>query len=290
LSLGVKRTIDVREPANTQPGPYAREHRHEVRPDELLRGEDAIARIVAIENAHEDVVPSAFRTARKERPRDPALRMRMARCELESSDTIRRAAYDASVAYFLGAPQTEVYNLVTKSLYPDGTLETSCTGKADCGTNDRCDAVTKTCVSPRMIVASRASQVELDIEDILSRAYAARISKAQLQSDRYQEGDLAGTFAYGRLHKCGRALCTFSRLDSRSGETVLIHWDIRYHGSTTIIEGTDWMTDTEKRCYDATSSISLDQCKGRCDELGNDERAACELTCVTHCKREYHLP
>ncbi len=288
LRLTIPRTIDARIPKTTLPGPYAREHKKEARPEELLKGEEAVERVIAIERAHPEVLPSAYLAAVIATPKDAALRLRMARCELDRPDTIRRASYDASLAYFLGASKAEAYAIVHESLYPGGSESTSCTGPKDCAKEATCDKKLGICVSPRDKAASKASQVELDVEDILARAHAARITREELASDRYKEGDLTGTFAYGRLHKCTGGLCTFSRYDLRQGQTSLVHWDIRYHGEEGVsVEGPGNMTETEKLCYDATGSISLPQCTSRCAGQSPSDRATCELRCTTHCKRDF---
>ena len=139
LSLALKRTIDGREPNDTQPGPYAKEHQHEITADQLLARDAAIAKILALEARTPAVVPAELRAGLADRARDPDYRLFMARCELGSASTLRRAGYDAALAYLLGASESDALPIVMQSLEPDGSIErTQHTSLKSC--NEACDA------------------------------------------------------------------------------------------------------------------------------------------------------
>ncbi|MBS1122770.1 MAG: hypothetical protein H6Q90_4998, partial [Deltaproteobacteria bacterium] len=146
LSLAVARKLDGRIPADTQPGPYTKEHGKPVTANQLVATDEAIAKVIALETATPGVVPRGFRAELAAHARDPHYRLFMARCELDSPITTRRAGYDAGLALLLGASPADVLPLVLKSFYPGGTTSMSCTRAADCGPSS-CDPVTRSCMS-----------------------------------------------------------------------------------------------------------------------------------------------
>lgn len=217
--MAVARTL----PAETR-GTLAAQHRQQVRRSELLDSEAAIKRVIAIEAAHPAVVPAAFRKDVVTYGRTPEFRLHMARCELAHPQSIRRAGYDAAMAVLLGAAPEVALPLINQSVFPDGPTTTSCGSNADC--SGSCDAVTKECTSPRRQAASKLSHAELDIEDALVRAFASKLTKEQLERDRYVPGNLVELWTFGRYARCGDALCNLTRYDV-DGKPRLVYWDRR---------------------------------------------------------------
>lgn len=273
LAMAVSRNIDAREPAETIHATYAPQHRQPVRKSELLDRERAIERVLALERAQPVVVPAGFRAELVEHARDPEFRLHMARCELASMASIRRAGYDAALAVLLGARVEDALPLIRQSLFPDGERVRSCSSNADC--NGSCDAVSKVCASVRGEVASKLSVPESEIEDALVRAFANRLTQAQIENDRYVPGDVVEMFVYGRYVRCGTALCRVRRFDI-DGKTRLVYWDRRDRGATTDREEQPWEV-----CYRETKATTRGSCIAKCE--GGSQRASCVATCTSLC-------
>lgn len=286
LSLDVgARKIDGRDPADTIHVKYAKEHLKRVKDDGLVGKDDAIERVLAIESDHPGVVPAGFRTELGAHARDPSYRLYMARCELATDATTRRAGYDAGLAFLLGAGMTEVLPLVEQSFYPDGPTVMSCTKTADCGGGDmKCDRVEKECRSKRHKTASFLSAAELDIEDTLTRAYARLLTPEAIEDTRYHADDLVGTWAYGRYIKCSGVLCNITRYEQTSGSTRLVYWDRRYRGESYGGASEDVLTGDAKVCFDHTTAADYSQCEGMCGSLAETDPARCLARCAAWCK------
>jgi len=285
LSLDVgARKIDGRDPADTIHVKYAKEHLKRVKDDGLVDKDAAIERVLAIEAAKPGVVPAGFRTELAAHARDPSYRLYMARCELATDETTRRAGYDAGLAFLLGAGMAEAWPLVEQSFYPDGPTVMSCTKTADCGGGDmKCDRVEKECRSKRDKTASFLSAAELDIEDTLTRAYARLLTPEAIEDTRYHADDLVGTWAYGRYIKCSGVLCNITRYDQGSG-TRLVYWDRRYRGESYGGASEDVLTGDAKVCFDHTTAADYSQCEGMCGSLAETDPARCLARCAAWCK------
>jgi hypothetical protein len=202
----------------------------------------------------------------------------MARCELADRTTVRRAGYDAAIAFLLGASAADVLPIVRDSLYPDGVLQQSCRSSSDCRGQQLCDSVSKSCMSPRAKSAAFLSTPELEIEDLLVRAFGTKMTVELLENDRHAPDDLIGTWMYGRYTKCDGVLCKITRADVK-GKTRLIHWDRRYAGETFSREPEQW-----EICYAETRSVTRGGCIAHCSgDTGSPGRATCVATCTTLC-------
>jgi hypothetical protein len=132
LSLRVKRKIDGRIPWDPIHARYAKEHEQPVTADELLSRDAAIDRVIGVETKTPGVVPAGFRADMTANGRDPQFRLFMARCELGTDSTIRRAGHDAALAVLLGATDEQALALVRESIDPDGYASGPCAATADC--------------------------------------------------------------------------------------------------------------------------------------------------------------
>jgi hypothetical protein len=200
----------------------------------------------------------------------------MARCELADLHTVRRAGYDAAIAFLLGAPATEVLPILKKSVYPDGDTAQSCASPKECLGGMTCDPVEKLCRSTKAKVASFLSRAELDIEDLLVRAMTTKLTPQMIERERFDPDDLIGTWVYGRYTKCDGALCKVTRSD-RYGKRSLIHSDHRYVG-----ESSD-SREPWQICHAETNSVTRDGCIAKCPAQVGKRRAACVATCTTLC-------
>jgi hypothetical protein len=279
LSLAAgPRNIDGRDPHKTMRVAYAKEHLKLVTQDQLVLQQDAVARVLELEAKTPGLVPAGFRDRIAKHARDPKFRMYMARCELERPETIRRAGHDAALAYLLGANVKEVFPLVEKSLYPDGTTSMSCSRSADCG-ELTCDSVTRSCSSSTARTASFMSQAELDVEDTLVRTFATMLTPEMIENTRYERGNIINTWVYGRFTKCSGVLCNFTRYSVR-GKTQLVHWDRRYRGET--YDG--GATPASKICSQETQAVDRESCVYRCGTGAKSKEAACITHCHANCR------
>lgn len=280
LSLTVARTIDGRKPSASIKARYAKQHQQLVRRDELIAPGDAITRVLEIERKQPGVVPAGFRGMIGHRGRDPKFRLHMARCELSESTTVRRAGYDAALAFLLGAPRADVMPLMLTSMYPEGTMTRPC-DEGRCR-KDTCDAVTQQCVSAGARLAAYLSATELEIEDILVRGFGTYMTTPRLERDRYDPDDLISSWMYGRYVKCDGVLCQIRRADVK-GKTRLIYWDRRYQGE----RGGSRKPMPHEICYAETGSTTRDLCIAHCEgDRGSPQRATCVGACTALCPIE----
>lgn len=273
LSISVSRTLDGRFPAQTIPGRLASQHLQPVRRDELLDDETAIKRVLAIETAQPVVVPSGFRDDMVALGRDAEFRLLMARCELADPYTHRRAGYDAAMALLLGASPDVVLPLLHKSMNPDGTRAPSCRIDADC--SYACDAVTKRCSTQRGHVAGMLSRAELEIEDILVRAVANKLTPDQLER-RFVPDDVIAPWLFGRYTRCGEAMCRIS-VASVNGKPRLVYRDRRQPAEAPA-DPEPWQV-----CYRETRSVSRAGCTAQCDAVDAVWKRPCTETCAASC-------
>lgn len=285
LSLAVgKRKIDGRDMADTLHVKYAKEHMKRVRADGIVARDAAIDRVLAIEADKPGVVPAGFRAELAAHARDPSYRLYMARCELATDETTRRAGYDAGLAFLLGAPMADVLPVVEQSFYPDGPTVMSCTRTSDCGGGGMtCDRVEKECRTKRAKTSSFLSAPELDVEDTLTRAFAGLLTDDAIEDTTYKRDDLIGTFTYGRFVECSGVLCNITRYEV-GGKTRLVYWDRRYNGESYGGASEDVLTGDAKVCFDHTTAADYDQCEGMCGSLTETDPARCLARCAAWCK------
>lgn len=275
------RKIDVREPYDTVAGPYAREHMQLASPAEVFTKQAAIERVLEIENKTPGLVPAGFRAEMKIKERDPSFRLFMARCELETPETTRRAAYDAALAFLLGAPQAAVLPLTERAFFPDGTASNPCSKDSDCKAS-KCDKKERACRSDKAMASRSLSKGELDIEDTLSRTFVALLTPEDIRRTQHHPSDYIGMWAYGSMHRCGTALCKFARYPQLAGGLAIVHWDIRYRGGQSSAPVA--LTDHEQRCKAATGHINIDRCRYDCQTGRKSEEPTCLARCAASCR------
>ena len=255
---------------------FAPEHLRSPDSKFALDADVAVEKVIALELANPELIPTGFRDELIANPRDSKLRLRMARCELFSLETRRRASYDALMAHLLGVPLADIEEILigsTKYGENDDRSLRSCPKKG-CGDDSICDAARNHCMTPRAQLTAFISDVESKIEDALSRAVMpALTSQAAKRIDRN-----ASLFWWGseRVHRCGRKraqLCKFTEYSSKSG-SAFVHWDLRDGGTVKVIRCED-MKDKAKRksclrrrklvnrCWDRTRSRTEENCLWR---------------------------
>jgi hypothetical protein len=258
------RTIDTRRAKDLDPARYKKMKwapGHTKTVGGGFSAGDQIARALDIEKANPTMIPAGFRAEVAARPRDPALRLRMARCELERPQTRRRASYDAALALLLGARDAgPVLMEATRNQRADGNTSRSCGDDGQCGTGLVC--LGDECLSPLGLGVAYASKAEIDVEDALSRALMPLYEERH--GDGYDSNDPLYWWMDRRLHHCGKFRCFFSAYEVK-GKTRLVEWDQR-----------DGAGRTACRCatsISAATSVASSVFRiARCDPLGADCR------------------
>lgn len=264
---------------------WAPGHRSSPGKDFLWSERDAVERVIAIEAAHPEIVPAGFRSEIQARPRDPALRLRMARCELRVAAVRRRASHDAALALLLGSSLDEVKDVLIRSTHDEDGPVTSC-AVAPCGKGLVCEPTERSCRTLEAIVLAFVSSDDLDLEDALSRAIFARY----VQSASPPSSPLGG-FLTARVHRCGAEICSFREYEHQ-GRTELVRWDLRDGGTveTYPCKRTPEMlasVASQKLCRSKTGHWSQELCVYACGQ--NRQGEACRSGCYQHCKTEASL-
>jgi hypothetical protein len=225
----------------------------------FVEAQAAIARVLELEAQQPKLVPAGLRADVQARPRDPWLRLRMARCELGSQHTRRRASYDAALALLLGAPAAEVEPLVLESTR---------------------DALAKKSASSSLALAvSFVAPPEIDVEDQLTRAlmraYYTRHGEAVVKTDWLY------WWAATRLHRCGDEVCTFAERESQN-EVRLVEWDLRDGGTRKALSELPpeerRLHQVRQRCFEGTGVSTTAECLELCEQ-----RHAGDVDCRAHC-------
>lgn len=284
------RTHDVRNAGDMPPDRYkkmvwAPGHRKPPAKDFSWADADAIERVIAIENAHPEIIPAGFRDEVRARPRDRALRLRMAGCELAAGPVRRRASYDAAMALLLGSALDEVKDVLVESTRNgegDRSQVASCM-VAPCTGGLVCEPRQRHCMRPEAIGYGFVSDDEIAIEEALSRALFRRY----LDGERRPTSPL-GWFLSERVHRCGTEVCSFRDYD-HGGQEELVRWDLRDGGTVEShpCKRTPELlasVKSQELCRAKTGHWSQELCVYFC---GDNE--ACRTGCYTHCKTEAAL-
>jgi hypothetical protein len=285
------RTLDTRHGPHLPRAKYktmrwASEHRNEPAASFGVAAAVAIDRIVEIERQHPELIPAGFRAAVAAAPRDPALRVRMARCELADRFTRRRASYDAALAMLLGDRSSAVHEVFEEAtVYQGGRGATtsSCHKTEDCPADSACEARDSICYSPARLALTFIAPDERDVEDVLSRALLQ--ASKQGGDAPVSEPDLLH-WAAVRIHVCGsdrKQLCNLTRYEKR-GHVTLVHWDLRDGGTggeSSDPTAGERLQDRMLLCYDRTGFTSQSMCLRTCDVFtrGHDCRSECFNAC-----------
>jgi hypothetical protein len=242
-----KRTIDNRAGLKGS-GAFSKDDLRPAAARDFLSKQAAIARVIGIERKNLGLVPAGFRTEFHAHEMDASFRLRMATCELAKGDTTRRAAYDASIAYLLGAAETDAAPMISKGLYPTSTSSS----------------------------AGRMAGDELAIEDALARTFASMVD---VRDDASVHG-IVGQLAFGlSIHCGGNALCNFRR---GVGGGLRLE-DRREHPS--MVKDIP-LSEDAKTCILHTSDADLEQCQHSCWAHGRDREMECRERCAAWCKPE----
>lgn len=292
LSIRAERTVATRQSSDMKPEDYKRMawaagHRSAPADDFLWTEREAIDRVIAIEAAHPELVPAGFRAQVSARPRDRALRLRMAGCELYTAAVRRRASYDAALALLLGSSLDDVQGALLASTRdgPRGGNVTSC-AVHPCNEGLVCEPVQRHCLAPEAVAFPFVSRPELEIEEALSRALLARYRQTAARPD-----SPLGWFLTERAHRCGNQVCSFRDFE-RDGRQELVRWDIRDGGTVEIrpCKRTPQMraaVASWELCRAKTGHGSQEVCVLFCDQNGAGE--SCRFGCYQHCKTESAL-
>lgn len=228
------RSLDTRQaPTNSPRVALAKGHLHPPPDDFFLDASAAVDRVIAAEAKTPAMIPAGFREAVKASPRDGALRLRMARCELENDQTRRRASYDAGMAMLLGAPKGKAMAVLleaTKNGDKQRTTQSCVPGDA-CPTGETCDPKYKECVGAMKKIMVMISAPEFEVEDALTRGLVRPLIEA---GEAAKDMDLVW-WAFDRVHRCGGGplvMCNFVRYEVEGKGTVLVSWDLRYGGES----------------------------------------------------------
>jgi len=219
------RTIDTRKVPEARIGQFAKGHTEPPPASFFLDREKALEMALAVEAKTPGLIPAGFREPIKKNPRDAALRLKMARCELEHDKTRRRASYDALIAIFLGGNKDAGLAILiesTRNQLRRNTRQT-CSKTSDCGDGFSCDPLHKICTNSTEKDTSFISFAEFEVEDALSRP----LFTLDTTFEQAKENEF---FWWGatRVHRCGgtgNLPCEFSGYSNR-----YVSWDLRDGG------------------------------------------------------------
>ncbi|HZS40346.1 MAG TPA: hypothetical protein VFF06_26120 [Polyangia bacterium] len=254
------------------------EHGDPMSPAFFVDAQAAIARVLELEAQQPKLIPAGFRADVRARPRDPWLRLRMARCELHAQHARRRASYDAALALLFGAPQNEVEPLLLESTRDGrGKKGARCGAGQECPQGQFCSA--GECASPQALAVSFVAPPEIEIEDQLTRAimrgYYSRHGEAVVKTDWLY------WWAATRLHRCGEEVCTFAERESQN-EVRLVEWDLRDGGTRKALSELPpeerRLHQLRQRCFDGTGVSTTAECLELCEQ-----RHAGDVDCRAHC-------
>ena len=252
LDRGARPIAAFQAMASTRPPRLAPGHKQKLVKVFGVAPEDAVARVVAIEAKYPGLVPSGFRDAVLASPRDAALRSRMAECEARHPETLRRAGYDAALAFLLGGERT--VNAQRADVLAAGMDAT-----------------------PAQREFYFISKHELEIEDVLTRAL-------------YREHRRIGNDAFARwaqvfLHSCGAFACNVVDRSAGFGDPDWISWDLRDGGTITAHDAGPERKQHEAQCRAHTGYLFREECITGCDTTGQHGDAChtrCEAFCLPH--------
>jgi len=255
-----KRPIDVSSGASVDEKTYARRrlaawHKHRPERDFALSADDAVDRVVAIEERVPGLVPAGFRAAVAAHPRDAALREQMSECEAAVEATQRRAGYDAALAFLLGH---------------QGAL-----GILEGISRDMPVLVHGMAATPRQRAFYFINKDEAAIEDALTRGLFGAGAR------------LLDYWGSKWVHACGSATCLLQTDpgDRFASHPKLMHWDIR-DGGVDRGGGSSGPSDHDKQeqqCHAHTGTDTLEECQNRCWIRDSSEQPSCNAKCAAWC-------
>jgi len=224
------RRLDTRKaPSDRGRRQFAAYHQTPPTREFFVAAKDTVDKVVAMEKKQPTLLPAGFRQRLLDEPRNAALRLQVARCELDDELTRRRASYDAAMALLLGADERDAMDLLVEST-KNGTKQryiSTCGHGGKCPEGQSCDPLHKECISETKKKVVMISATEFEMEHQLSRG----LLRPVFASRDYDANDLVW-WAYTRVHRCGGAvpiMCKFTKY-RRAGRTQMVHWDLRNGG------------------------------------------------------------
>ncbi|MBI3073032.1 MAG: hypothetical protein HYY84_13040 [Deltaproteobacteria bacterium] len=263
---------------------WVRGHRKPVAPSFALEPSKAVDQALDIEKTNMTNIPAGFRSRVAASPRDASLRLELARCELRTPATRRRASYDAAVALLLGAPREQVEPVLLEATENESNTNNSfrsCDGASSCPSGMACDR--GYCLNAFGSAVSFISKADLAIEDTLSRALWKVARDTDRTASRRKTG--ADWWLLRRLHKCGKHVCSFEEYAAREG-TALVRWDRRDGGEVVTIKrnltpGEKAILAAKTRCWERTGWQTRGSCLQMCEV--RMQGAGCRTSCYAHC-------
>ena len=264
------RTIDAREPASIPLAKYRTLHwapLHDTVPadDFGLAPAVAVDRVIAIEQRAPGLIPAGFRSKIAANPRDAALRVHMAACELKTTDARRRAGHDIAMAVLLHGEATPLEAMLGE-VVTQGPLLSLPQGDTRCGGTDLVyEPKHHDCPNAEQRQRWHISRDEAAIEDVLTRGLWN-------ERKRLPEHML---FYWGKLmlHACGKFQCLLE-MDAGLDGRPLVHWDLRNGGHDGETVANPDADRRNKKCLVNTGFQDLGSCKWSCNHDGD---------CLAHC-------
>jgi len=230
-------------------------HKQVPNKDFALPADEAVDRVIAIEQRMPGLVPAGFRAAVAAHPRDAALREQMSDCERADNLAQRRAGYDAALAFLLG--------------------HQNALGSLTDITRDMPVVVHGMDQTPRERAFYAINKDEAAIEDALTRGlFGAGARFLDYWGSRW-------------VHACGSATCLLQAEpgDRFESNPKLRHWDIR-DGGVDRGGGTSGPSDHDKAeqvCRAHTGEDTIESCQYMCGTRDSSLQANCNAKCAAWC-------
>ncbi|MEM1030755.1 MAG: hypothetical protein AAGN82_10415 [Myxococcota bacterium] len=207
---GARRLDTRRRPSDRGRTQFAAYHKTPPTPEFFLSAREAVDAVIDVETRAPTLLPAGYRERLRATPRDAALRLEVARCELDEPATRRRASYDAAMALLLGGAREDAIDILVASTTdnPATASPPACGPQRACDEGATCDPHHRVCLTEAHRQAIMISPVEFEIEHALSRGLLRPVFQAG-----GEENDLVW-WAYERVHRCGGAvtvMCHFAR-------------------------------------------------------------------------------
>jgi hypothetical protein len=250
--------------------------------------EAVLATVLAIEAKNPKLIPAAYRERLLASPRDAALRLEMAACEVKQPATMRRGAYDAAIALLLAGPADQALPLLETGAWGPKEGKSWCgEGHEPCAEGSYCDLGHGYCVSKAVHGHVYISDDELAIEDALTRAlFRDEILGKTPQLPK----DARGAWMYSMLHRCGKLTCHLSGYIDDDGEKLVV-WDRRDGGAERDIPLSKAEVARIERCEGLTGFRNAEACRDDCNRRFSPEGSAgwpaqerCNAVCDRDCR------
>jgi hypothetical protein len=234
-----------------------------------IDADSAVAAALEVEAKHQTLIPSGFRRDLATAPRDPALRLRMARCELVAPHLVQRASIDLGLAILLGAPERQVEQLADMIGDPPECRDPASSMQACIPARERWGEAA---------AVAKISAIELDLETAVSRGLAG----LGVHGD---EPRAAGVVVFELMHRCGVGSTCHATKFSVAGTPRMVHWDRRDGGAEHEMKPSASQQRSNKRCHDATGWESQESCLQACwsGGLAGREAETCRTRCYASC-------